>query len=62
MNLRTVEEMFDMFKGFVEVRFVRHKGVAFIEFKDEQFAGMALEELNRREAGSIPMRYAYAKK
>ena len=62
-NHMMLQMLFQQYTGFVEVRLVSGKGVAFIEFNDETNAGVALQGLRGfKLKPTVLMQLSYAKK
>ncbi|CAH8320712.1 unnamed protein product [Eruca vesicaria subsp. sativa] len=59
----TLQNLFDKYHGFKEVRMVAAKpGIAFVEFADEMHSTVAMQGLEGFTIHQTPMRITYAKK
>jgi len=62
-NAQSVEEVFKVFLGFKEVRFIEGRNMSFVEYDTEAQAMEALQNLQRKElAPGCPIHISYAKK
>jgi hypothetical protein len=49
-----LSDVFQGFHGFIEVRHIPDKGVAFVEFVNDDFAAMALQVVSEQESLAFP--------
>jgi U1 small nuclear ribonucleoprotein A len=61
LNKTSLQEVFDKFAGFEEVRYIPSKGIAFIEFKTTTQATLALSATRGLEKNGTKIRAAFAK-
>jgi len=63
IDLDILNEIFQTYVGFVEVRLISQRGVAFVEFQEDYNAAVALNELNNKPITSeFTLHISFAKK